>query len=240
MSPRVDSFKSICSDPAYWKDDDATCDSTTIDTVTCQMSCVKLNDGSTSSRSKSKLFRFAPEDEIQLIRHIDDFSDEEIAAIWFDQQYYANIKTEYKNVVFAMERGRHVEGDEQTSRGLEHRTEEGSWARFQTKRDSYNAVLDEQDRQWKEDSDDHDKISQIYITHSHKCARKAYQMGLMDEIAARKVYAEAMSSSPLIKTYNSPSKRATGLLQAASPSARKNSIQTSRMSSPTSVISART
>lgn len=149
-----------------------------------------------NGQQQTKSVRFAVEDEVFQIRHIDDFSEEEIANIWFDQQYYADIKNEYKEVIFALECGKHIESDEETSRGLEHRTQEGSMARFQIKRDSYNDVLDEQDRQWKEDADDDELISKIYREHSVVCAKKAYQMGLADELAARQVYTESLMSLP--------------------------------------------
>lgn len=212
MTPRIASPNAVCCDDRCWTDDYSY--DSTIDVATYDMSKLKLSGGGGTSSSVppnrvvqvqqqqqpkrpilSKILRFAAEDEILLIRHIDDFSDDEVAAIWFDQQYYADIKSEYKSIIVTMERGQHMEGDDVTCRGLEHRTQEGSWARFQIKRDSYNAVLDEQDRQWKVDCDDDEKISCIYKNHSHKCARKAHQMGLMDEIAARKVYAE--TSNPV-------------------------------------------
>ena len=80
-----------------------------------------------------------------------------------------------------MENGEKLTGDDHTSRGLEYRTQEGAWARYENKRDAYNAVLDEQDRQWKEDIDDWDKISAVYLEHSTKCLKAAYERGVKDQ-----------------------------------------------------------
>lgn len=214
MAPRIAYFG--CDDT--WKDDASL--TSTIDVRSLETT----NNKQKMSRS-SRSVRFAEEDEILLVRHIDDFSEEEIAEIWFDQQYYAAIKAEYKEIIFDIEHGRHVENDEVTSRGLEHRTQEGSWARFQTKRDSYNAVLDEQDRQWKEDADDDEQIGRIYMEHSQPCARKAHQLGLMDEQAARQVHSDSLRLQ--VKQLNLQLKN-----QALDPKAPKRASSLRRSVSP--------
>jgi hypothetical protein len=86
-----------------------------------------------------------------------------------------------------------IVGDEHTSRGLEYRTQEGAWARYENKRDAYNSVLDEQDRQWKVDKDDDDKICEMYLKHSTKCADAAVGRALQDEHDARKVLRSIMT-----------------------------------------------
>lgn len=215
MAPRSANFGPIYDDT--WKDDVSL--TSTIDVRSFDIK------GKPKMSRITRSVKFAEEDEILLVRHIDDFSEEEIAEIWFDQQYYATIKSEYKEIIFAIEHGRHAESDEVTSRGLEHRTQEGSWARFQTKRDSYNAVLDEQDRQWKEDADDDERIGDIYRGHSQPCTRKAYQLGLMDEIAARQVYADSLQLQ--VKQLNQQLKN-----QAQDPKAPKRASSLRRSVSP--------
>jgi hypothetical protein len=130
----------------------------------------------------SRSIRWAEKNEIHKIHHIDDMSDEQIAATWYGAKEYSEIKSAYQMTIFMMEAGETITGDvEHTSRGLEYRTQEGAWARYENKRDAYNAVLDEQDRQWKVDKDDHEKIRQIYQKHSTKCANAAVVRALQDE-----------------------------------------------------------
>lgn len=129
----------------------------------------------------AKNIRFADKNEVCPIQHLDDMSDEEVFAIWYTSREYSEIKQAYQLTIFMMESGETITGDEHTSRGLEYRTQEGAWARYENKRDAYNAVLDEQDRQWKVDKDDYDKIRQIYLKHSTKCANAAIVRALQDE-----------------------------------------------------------
>jgi hypothetical protein len=142
-----------------------------------------LNMKPTSPRKSplSKGVRFSDKNEVFPIQHLDDMTDEEVYAIWYTSREYSEIKQAYQVTIFMMESGEEVSGDEHTSRGLEYRTQEGAWARYENKRDAYNAVLDEQDRQWKVDKDDYDKIRQIYLKHSTKCANAAIVRALQDE-----------------------------------------------------------
>lgn len=138
----------------------------------------------------SKGIRFSDKNEVFPIQHLDDMTDEEVFAIWYTSREYSEIKQSYQVTIFMMESGEEISGDEHTSRGLEYRTQEGAWARYENKRDAYNAVLDEQDRQWKVDKDDYDKIRQIYLKHSTKCANAAIVRALQDERDIKEYMAE--------------------------------------------------
>ena len=128
-----------------------------------------------------KSVTFAEHNEVFEITHLDDIPAEVISEIWYDASEYAQIKKNYQMTIYLMESGEKLSGENHTSRGLEYRTQEGAWARYENKRDAYNAVLDEQDRQWKEDIDDWDKISKVYIEHSAKCLKAANERGVQDE-----------------------------------------------------------
>lgn len=154
------------------------------------VSVMRWDDASTISsmemKSNRKLplaksLRFADKNEVFPIQHLDDMTDDEIFEIWYTSREYSEIKQAYQLTIFMMESGEAITGDEHTSRGLEYRTQEGAWARYENKRDAYNAVLDEQDRQWKIDKDDYEKIRQIYLKHSTKCANAAIVRALQDE-----------------------------------------------------------
>jgi len=116
-------------------------------------------------------------------------SEEDIEQIWYSHYDYDDIKASFEYTVFMMDAGeaKTVENEEHTTRGLEMRTEEGAWARFEHKRDAYNAVLDEQDRQWNEGEDDPEKISQCCLEVSAPATKGALERGLEDEVAANEV-----------------------------------------------------
>lgn len=133
--------------------------------------------------------------EVFFIEHIDEFSEEDVAAIWYDANEYAAMKTDYKATVFLMECGKPLSNDEQTCRGLEYRSQAGAWARYENKRDAYNAVLDEQDIQWKKDVDDCDALSRVYLLHSTKCQEAAVVLGRQDAAEAQNIYEECFSKA---------------------------------------------
>ena len=152
------------------------------DDVSCGSS-EEFNKTTKSKRNSIPLVKsvsFAEHNEVFDITHLDDIPDEDVANIWFDAAEYAQIKKDYQLTIFLMESGEELKGDHER-RGLEYRTQEGAWARYENKRDAYNAVLDEQDRQWKEDIDDWDAISRAYLEHSAKCLTAANQRGIEDE-----------------------------------------------------------
>jgi hypothetical protein len=138
--------------------------------------------------------RFAEKNQVCPTHHLDDMTDEEIYSIWYTSKEYSEIKQAYQLTIFMMESGETVTGDDHTSRGLEYRTQEGAWARYENKRDAYNAVLDEQDRQWKVDKDDYEKIRMIYLKHSTKCANAAIVRALQDERVSKELQEAAAAA----------------------------------------------
>lgn len=132
-----------------------------------------------------KSLAFAQDNQVFEIPHINDFTDDEIAVTWYDAAEYAAIKADYQCVIFIMESGeqqQRIEDDQQqTTRGLEYRTQQGAWDRYENKRDAYNAVLDEQDRHWKKDVDDPDAIRRVYVEQVAKCQTAAQDRAAQDE-----------------------------------------------------------
>lgn len=170
MPPRTFSERSPVSVMMRWDD------SSTISNVD-----IKPNTKDIPLSPKS--VRFTEENEVLEIPHLDDIPDSDVEAIWYSAKEYSDIKASYQLTIFMMESGEKISSDncEHTTRGLEYRTQEGAWARYENKRDAYNAVLDEQDRQWKVDKDDFEKLREIYLSHSTKCAQAAVVRALQDE-----------------------------------------------------------
>jgi hypothetical protein len=176
MPPRSFSNQSSTS-VLQWHDNDSAYESV-----------VEVKARSKESLPLTKSVRFSENNEIFLIAHIDEFSEEEVTTIWYDANEYAEMKADYKTTVFMMECGKSLPEDEHTSRGLEYRTQEGAWARYENKRDAYNAVLDEQDIQWKKDIDDCEALARVYLEHSTKCKEAALVNGRQDAAEAQKLY----------------------------------------------------
>ncbi|GAX14116.1 hypothetical protein FisN_8Hh048 [Fistulifera solaris] len=141
-----------------------------------------------NNKKAYKSLAFAQENEVFEIPHINDFTDEDVAATWYDAEEYAEIKADYQCVIFMMESGERIDDDEEhTTRGLEYRTQQGAWSRYENKRDAYNAVLDEQDRHWKKDIDDPEALRRVYVEQVAKCQRAAEQRAAQDEVDMREI-----------------------------------------------------
>ena len=142
-----------------------------------------------NSKPKGMNISFSGKKHIKKIPHLNTMSEEDIEAIWYSHYDYDDIKASFEYTVFMMDAGeaKTVENDEHTTRGLEMRTEEGAWARFEHKRDAYNAVLDEQDRQWNDGEDDPEQIAALCLEVSESAAKGALERGLGDQDASEKI-----------------------------------------------------
>lgn len=142
-----------------------------------------------NSKPKGMSISFSGKKHIKKIPHLNTMSEEDIEQIWYSHYDYDDIKASFEYTVFMMDAGeaKTVENDEHTTRGLEMRTEEGAWARFEHKRDAYNAVLDEQDRQWNDGEDDPEQIAALCLEVTESAAKGALERGLSDQEACEKI-----------------------------------------------------
>lgn len=184
------------------------------------------------SRSAPKRVSFTDvSDEVHEIPHLDDMPDEEVDAVWYNSEEYSEIKSSYQITIMMMEGGETLDDSNHTSRGLEYRTQEGAWARYENKRDAYNAVLDEQDYQWKVDKDDEHKIRKIYLQHSKKCSDAAVVRGLQDENAAKLIHKEKTEAEIAEGRARLQKKKLARRKKVASEKEKSSKGKTSRSSS---------
>jgi hypothetical protein len=159
-----------------------------VDASEIHSSCFASTKDQTRITPLTKSVCFADElVEVFPIKHIDDFSESEVATIWYNGDEYDDIKSDYKTTVFLMECGKELPED-QTSRGLEYRTQQGAWTRYENKKAASNAVLDEQDKQWKADADDFDALARVYMEVSRKCIEDALELARRDALEAQTLY----------------------------------------------------
>ena len=144
----------------------------------------------TMQREKSVVFR--PDVYIYRTIHINDYTDEEIRSTWYNDREMDNIVSECVEIISSSKR---PESPSNCLRGLECRTKEGQRRRASTRFCAIDAVLDEQDIQWEKEERNPDKIRSNYMTHTRKCQKKAFRMGLEDEKEAMAIHRESESSS---------------------------------------------
>lgn len=116
------------------------------------------------------------------IPHIDDFSKEEVADVWYEREDYEQMKKSLIPVVKRMMKGEKItETNHETARGLEFRTREGAMKRQRNKLDSIAAVLEEQHRQRIIGFSNDEVLREIYISRTAHCLKEARQLGINDE-----------------------------------------------------------
>ena len=139
--------------------------------------------------------------------HINDYTQDEIDATWYNEMEVATIRFNTKLFVQEMEstkkkkkknccklqhqhqQQQHEEDDEEeetetTARGLECRTKLGQKRKFTLRRMSQLIVLDEQYRQFVMDEIDPDYLALLYKQSCEQCVLEARQLGEQDERSA--------------------------------------------------------
>jgi hypothetical protein len=96
----------------------------------------------------TKSVTFCGEVRVKYALHIDDYSDDEINATWFDDAGMQRIRKERRDTIEMMRKGAEIDEVEYSGRGLEYQVAaEGACLRRQNRIAAVYAVLDEQDMQ---------------------------------------------------------------------------------------------
>ena len=132
------------------------------------------------SKIRKRGVRFSCDMYVRPCLHIDNYTDEEIENSWYNTEEIRCIKIEMILTVIARKKGRQLDSD-QTFRGLECRTKEGSNLRSLNKVTGVEAVFDEQDNQYSIGVCDEELIQEAYRKKSAKCQIYARIMGKKDE-----------------------------------------------------------
>jgi hypothetical protein len=132
--------------------------------------------------------RFAlSKNEIHAVPHIDDLSDDEVRATWYEAKDYEDIKMALIPIIRKMMKGEYIEENyRQTVRGLEYRTKKGAIRRQHNKVEAITALMDEQDRQWETYGYASDEsLRDAYLEISTRCQQEAHELALGDVEPAR-------------------------------------------------------
>jgi len=132
-----------------------------------------------------KIVRFSPKKAVKKISHLKNIPARMIAERWFSSEDYYQMKLSCKNAVRLMDNetvsSTIFDEIKETKRGLEGWTKRGACERLKCQRDAYNVVFNEQDRQWKNESEDPHSISALCKECSKKCIATALKKAEEDE-----------------------------------------------------------
>ena len=132
--------------------------------------------------SNSRKVRFHSRVQFKTIRHVANFSDDEIRDGWYNKKDFMRMSDEVSEIAKLVANGQTVyEGEELCTRGLEHLVEEDvADYRAEKMIESIDAVLDEQDEQIDENIYDPYTIAEVYGDIVTPLLREAYLVGLRD------------------------------------------------------------
>jgi hypothetical protein len=137
---------------------------------------------STTMTDRQRKVRFHSRVQFKTIRHVANFSDEEISAGWYCKKDFMRMSDEVSAIAKLVAAGQEVyNGEELCIRGLEHLVEEDvADYRAEKMIASIDAVLDEQDEQMDENIYDPYTIADVYGEIVAPLLREAYLVGLRD------------------------------------------------------------
>lgn len=138
--------------------------------------------------------RFAPRNETYGIESHKDYTEKERNRCWYSSKEKDRMLHKHERVFSRMEQKKPPKRN-QTYRGLEAWTTEGAQQLDQVIALSVNAVMDEQDRQWKADMDDFNLIAAKSIEVTADSARRARIVGIEDHQEALAVRRLAWTDS---------------------------------------------
>lgn len=130
---------------------------------------------------KEKSVRFAHDDEVYDIPHINDLSDEEVEDVWMSPDDFVMIQRECRKIIMAMERGYLDELQGVELRGIEKHLKSQREQANKTIITLYDTVEKLQTIQDETGMDVSHRMGRMCGKISARAVRKAHQMALADE-----------------------------------------------------------
>ncbi len=134
-----------------------------------------------SKRQKRKI-RFHERVQFKTIRHVSEFTDDEISNGWYDKDDFNRMSENVSDIAQLIADGETMlDGEELCTRGLEHIVEE-ELADYRAEKmiNSIDAVLDEQEEQWDEGKEEPGLIAELYAEYAKPLLKEAHLIGLKD------------------------------------------------------------
>jgi hypothetical protein len=144
---------------------------------------------------KRKRVRFASTASFVETLHAKNYTTEELKNTWYMRDEYAQISKEIKESLVHLESMPCQQGptknDDDCLRGLEARTDIGFLRRKRNKRNGMQAVLVEQENQYRDNFHDAKAIAMAYYFMTKQCVTLAREIAIADELEAAKIYSES-------------------------------------------------
>ena len=135
----------------------------------------------TTATPSRKTVAFAPVIKYKTVRHISEYSQEEIDGLFYGDEDLDDIRAECGETVRRMVEKERIPEDKYCIRGLEYKTPGGADFRRKNKRRALRAVLEEQRKQIEMGVINDESLSEAYMRSSDKCKRIARFLAARDE-----------------------------------------------------------
>jgi len=135
-----------------------------------------------SSKRQKRRIRFHERVQFKTIRHVSEFTDDEIRNGWYDKDDFNRMSENVSEIAQLIADGEtHLDGEVLCTRGLEHIVEE-ELADYRAEKmiNSIDAVLDEQEEQWDEGKEEPGLIAELYAEYAKPLLKEAHLIGLKD------------------------------------------------------------
>jgi hypothetical protein len=171
----------------------------------------------TEGKQRERRVRFNGRVQFKTIRHVSEFSEEEIGTGWYRKKDFQRMSEDVTEIANLVAKGTDShKGEELCVRGLEHLVEEDvADYRAEKMIASIDAVLDEQDEQRDEEVCDPDIIAQLYTEIVSPLLREAYLVGLRDAQEAAAAAEQIPDASPADVTV--PQSESVTVIEESSP-----------------------
>jgi hypothetical protein len=123
--------------------------------------------------------------ETRKVLALDDYSDEEIARTWYNEQEQEIIAHKCHKIIRKL-KNNSIDSGQYCIRGLEGTAGARKSMINYNRRKAYDAVLYEQEAQFEDERDDQELIAQLYRAVSAQCQIEATERGLNDEHAVER------------------------------------------------------
>jgi hypothetical protein len=135
-----------------------------------------------AQQNETKSVTFCGQVRVRHALHINDYSDDEIDATWFNAAGMKRIRKELRYTMDLMQQeGAEIDEVKYSSRGLEYQVAEGAYLRKKNRIDAVDAVLDEQDEQRREGVVDEEMLAMEYGNCTSRSQLAAQVIGRLDQ-----------------------------------------------------------
>jgi hypothetical protein len=148
--------------------------------ITTRATMLPQQTTTTEKLTMRKSVTFSPRVRAKGICHINNFTDQEVAATWYSQEETNESRREAEIIIHLMDRGLPIDEQKYCTRGLEGHTRIGSEQRLAQYYAVRDTVLDEQEWQISEGILDEDTLAMLSCDLTFRSGLSARATGALD------------------------------------------------------------